>query len=193
MSKEEEKQKQEEQKQEEQEEQEEKNIVNKINDHFKMPIYYNNNKVELKKNIITDLELINTFDASCNPIYSFYFDNDNDVSKKLTEQISTYYTNDIDFLKDNQKLIKDFTATETSYTDLSPNYKNIIDIWNELKIDYGFREKYYYIDWEMIEFLNNSEIFLQFMSLYNLFSPVISLLVPIIILIIAFNVHLISN
>ena len=168
--------------------QEESSIVDKINNHFKMPIYYNNDKVELKKNIITDLELTNTFDASCSTIYSFYFDNDNDVSKKLTEQISTYYTNDIHFLKDNQKLIKEFVSPETIYTDVSPNYKNIIDIWNELKIDYGFREKYYYLDWEMIEFLNNSEVFLQFMSLYNLFSPIFSLLVPIIILIIPFVV-----
>jgi len=170
------------------EEEEESSIVDKINNHFKMPIYYNNDKVELKKNIIDDLELTNTFDVSCNTIYSFYFNNDNDVSKKLTEQISKYYTNDTHFLQDNQKLIKEFTSPETIYTDVSPNYKNIIDIWNELKIDYGFREKYYYLDWEMIEFLNNSEIFLQFMSLYNLFSPIFSLLVPIIILIIPFFV-----
>ena len=38
---------------------------------------------ELKKNIITDLELINTFDNSCNTIYSFCFNTDNDVSKKI--------------------------------------------------------------------------------------------------------------
>ena len=76
-------------------------ILHKINDYFKMPIYFNNNKVELKKNIITDLELINTVDASCNPIYSFCFNNDNIVSNKINEQISKYYTTDINFLKDN--------------------------------------------------------------------------------------------
>jgi hypothetical protein len=124
----------------EQEYQQETSIVNKINDYFKMPIYYNSEKVELKKNIITDLELINTFDASCNNIYSFCFNNDNDVSKKLTEQISRYYTTDTHFLKDNQKLIKEYVANETSCTELSTKYKTIIEIWNELKIDYGFRE-----------------------------------------------------
>jgi len=171
-----------------QEYQEENSIIHKINDYFKMPIYYNSEKVELKKNIITDLELINTFDASCNTIYSFCFNNNNDVSKKISEQISQYYTTNIHFLKDNQKLIKEYVANEMSYNELSTNYKNIIEIWNELKIDYGFREKYYYIEWEMIDFLNNSEFFLQFMSLYNLFSPIFSLLVPIIILIIPFFV-----
>ena len=167
-------------------EENESGIVNKINESFKIPIHYNNAKVELKKNIITDLELINTIDSSCNSIYSFCFNNDNVVSKKVTEQMVDYYTTDIAFLKDNQKLIKEYIPPETTYTDVSPNYKNIIDIWNEIKIDYGFREKYYYIDWEMIEFLNHSEFFLQFMSLYNLFSPIFSLLVPIIILIIPF-------
>jgi hypothetical protein len=165
---------------------EEYSIIDKINDYFQMPIYYNDKKVELKNNIITDLELINTFDTSCNTIYSFCFNNDNDVSHKLTEQMAKYYTTDINFLKDNQKLIKEYISPETAYTNISKNYKKIIDIWNEIKIDYGFREKYYYIDWEIIEFLNKSELFLQFMSLYNLFSPLLSLIAPIIILIIPF-------
>lgn len=161
-------------------------IVYKINEHFNMPISYIQDKHELKKNISTDLELINTVDGSCNPIYSFCFNTDNDVAKKITEQMIKYYTTDINFLKDNQKLIKEYISPETRYTKLSPNYKNITDIWNELKIESGFREKYYYIDWETIEFLNKSEIFLQFISLYNLFSPIFSLIVPIIILIIPF-------
>jgi hypothetical protein len=166
---------------------EESSTINKINDYFKIPIYYNNEKIQLKKNIVKDLELINTIDdASSNTIYSFCFNNDNDVSKKLTEQISQYYTTDINFLKDNQKLIKEYVAPPTKYTKISPNYKNIIDIWNELKIESGFREKYYYVDWEIIEFLNKSELFLQFISIYNLLSPILSLMVPIIILIIPF-------
>ena len=161
-------------------------IVNKINDHFKVPIYYNTDKIELKSNIITDLELINTVDGSCNPIYSFCFNNDNDVSKTVTEQIAKYYTTDTSFLKDTQKLIKEYVAPPNKYTQISSNYKNIIDIWNELKIESGFKEKYYFIDFEMLEFLNKSELFLQFISIYNLFSPIFSLMVPIVILIIPF-------
>lgn len=160
--------------------------INEINDYFKIPIFYNENKVELSKNIIKDLELVETIDTSCNPIYTFCFDNDNDVSKKLNEQLSTYYTTDVQFLTDNQILLKDYKSLGVKYTDYSKNYKNILDIWNELKIDTGFKERYYFIEWEMLEFLNRSEFFLQFMSIYNLLSPVISLLVPIIILIIPF-------
>jgi hypothetical protein len=161
-------------------------IVNNLNNHFKMPIYYNKNKLELKENIVSDLELVKTVDPSANSIYSFCFNNDNNVSIEINNQIARYYTNDISFLKDNQKLIQSYKQTKKKYNQYSPNYKNIIDIWNELKVETGFKEKYYYIDWDVIEFLNKSEIFLQLMSLYNLLSPLFSLLVPIIILIIPF-------
>ena len=72
------------------------------------------------------------------------------------------------------------------YTDYSPNYKNIVEIWNELKIDNGFKDRYLFVEWDIIEFLNRSQWFLQFISIYNLMSPLISLLIPIIILIIPF-------
>ena len=160
--------------------------INEINNHFKMPIFYNDNKVEINKNIVTDLELVATVDVSCNPIYMYYFNNDNDVSKKLIEQTCKYYTTDKIFLKENQTLLKDYKKLKNKYTEIVPNYKKIIEIWNELKFESNFKEKYYYVDWDMLNFLNNSELFLQFMSIYNLFSPILSLMMPIFILIIPF-------
>ena len=160
--------------------------ISEVNDFFKMPIYYNNSKVEVNKNIINDLELIKTIDPSCEPIYDHCFNNDNDISKKINEQVCKYYTTDVDFLKDNQMLLKEYTPLGVKYTDYSTNYTKIIDIWDELKLEEGFKEKYYFVEWEIIEFLNRSEWFLQFVSIYNLLSPIISLLVPIIILIIPF-------
>ena len=71
--------------------------INEINNYFKIPIYYNDNKVEINKNIISDLELVNTIDSSSNPIYTYLFDNNNDVSTKINEQISQYYTTDTNF------------------------------------------------------------------------------------------------
>ena len=160
--------------------------ITEINDFFKIPIYYNDSKVEVNKNIINDLELIKTVDPSCESIYEHCFNNDNDISKKINEQVCKYYTTDTKFLKDNQILLKEYIPLGVKYTDYSTNYEKIIDIWNELKIEEGFKEKYYFIEWEIIEFLNRSEWFLQFISIYNLLSPIISLLVPIIILIIPF-------
>jgi len=159
---------------------------NDINNYFKLPIFYNKDKVEISKIIVNDLELVTTVDQSSNPIYTFYFDNDNDMSKKIISQIAKYYTTDSNFLKENQYLLKEYKSLDNKYTKYSPNYKKILDIWNELKIENGFKEKYCYVEWEKLEFLNSSVLFLQFMSLYNLFSPIFSLLMPIVIMIIPF-------
>jgi hypothetical protein len=161
-------------------------IITNMNEVFKLPIYYNSKKVEIKTNIITDLELITTIEESCDPIYAYFFNTDNEVSTKISEQIANYYTTDISFLEDSQKLMKEYKPLVNKYTNISPNYQNIIDIWDELKVDTGFKDKYSYVDWEMLEFLNNSEMFLQLMSMYNVFSPLLSLVMPIFILIIPF-------
>ena len=77
-----------------------------FNEHFKLPIYYNNSKVKLKDNIINDLELVKTVDPSGTPMYNFLFNNDNDFSKKLNEQTTQYYTTDTIFLIDPCVLFK---------------------------------------------------------------------------------------
>ena len=165
--------------------------VIEFNEHFKMPIYYNEKKISLKENIITDLELINTIDSSSNSIYSYVFDNSNTFSKKCIEQVTQYYTTDVDFLKDTQKLIKTYKKipendNNNNNSNNSSKYTKITEIWKEIKNDPSFKEKYYYLDWPMLEFLNKSETFLQWMSIYNIASPVISFFIPIIILIVPF-------
>jgi len=167
------------------------NKIEDLNEHFKLPIYYNKNKTSIKDNIVTDLELIKTAEVNNNSIYSYFFNVNNGVknplSVKIMDQVSEYYTTDIDFIKDNQKLLKTFTHMKTQYHEENKQkYDKIVQTWNEIKCDTGFKERYYYIDWPMWEFLNNSQPFLQFMSIYNMTSPVISLFVPIIILIIPF-------
>lgn len=157
-------------------------------DYFKLPICYNDKKVELKKNIIDDLELIKTVDSSNTSLMHHVFNPESEFAKNIVDQVSTYYTDDEYFLKDSQTLLKTFRFSlddsDSTYTD--NKYVKLLDIWNEIKNDTGFLQKYYYIDWDNWKFLNNSEQFLQIMSLYNLASPVISLFVPVFILIVPF-------
>ena len=160
--------------------------INQLHKCFKLPISYNDKKMSLSKNIINDLELVQTNDPSYNSMYSLFFNSNNQFSTKLTEQVSEYYTTDVTFLKDNQKLLKTYKKINKYTNDISTNYNKISEIWKEIKEDGGFKERYYYIDWSMWEFLNKSEQFLQFMSIYNLASPVISLFIPVIILIVPF-------
>ena len=156
--------------------------IEKINTHFKLPIFYNDSKMELNKNITTDLELIKTIDASyCLPLYHYAFQPKSEFAVKVIEQMPNYYTTDIKFLKDTQSLLSKFKESSNNSSN-----SRIIEIWDEIKNDTGFKEKYHYIDWPMWEYLNKSDYFLQIMSIYNLAAPVISLCVPFIILIIPF-------
>lgn len=152
-----------------------------IKEHFRPPIYYNPKRMELKQNIIDDLELVQTIDTSGNPIYSYCFNTNKELSVNVTPQLCQYYTTDTEFLKDNQTLLKSYKSVSGPV-----NYKEMLDIWKEIKADTGFKEKYYYLDWPMLEHLNKSELFLEVMSVYNMASPIISLFVPVILMIIPF-------
>ena len=65
-------------------------------------------------------------------------------------------------------------------------YEKIKTTWESMIYDAEFRDKYNYIDFRMFDNLNHSAIFLQLLSMYNLFSPVISLLTPLLLAIIPF-------
>jgi hypothetical protein len=154
------------------------------NEHFKLPIYYNDKKVKLKQNIIDDLELVKTVDASCNSIYSYYVNNSNELSTNMINQISEYYTTDTDFLKDNQSLFKTYNKLSDAKITKYSDYTNILSVWNNIKSNTEFKEKYHYITWNVFNFLNTSDIFLQWLTIANISSPFISLITPIIMMII---------
>jgi hypothetical protein len=158
----------------------------KIQDVFKLPIFYNNKKKELNNNLIQDLELVETIDKSESEssIYKHIFLPDNCFGELMLESFAQNYTTDTTFLKDTQNMLKNFKNPEEEMD--SYKFKEIFDTWNEIKNETGFCEKYLFIDWEYGKFLNNNASFLQIMSLYNIISPILSLFLPIIILIIPF-------
>ena len=159
--------------------------IEKVNEYFQIPIYFNENKMELNKNVIDDLELIKTVDPSCNSIYSFAFQPDTSLGKKVLEQFPQYYTTDVEFLKDTQSLLKNYKKMDLKCDeDKNQMLSEVMEVWDEIKNDTGFKEKYQFIDWPMWEFLNHSESFLQVMSIYNITSPIISFCLPLIILIV---------
>ena len=164
--------------------------IDLINEHFKLPIFYNKEKVSIQENIIQDLELVKTMDPSSNSIYQYVFHQHDKLQEekdifveKIVEQISQTYTTDVHFLKDTQSILKSYRPLEN---DISTN--DVLEVWKEIKDETGFKEKYHYIDWQMLEHLNYSDSFLQFLSVYTMASPILSLLTPVIILIIPFFV-----
>ena len=160
--------------------------------YFKLPIYYNAKKRKLNANIIKDLELVKNADSSAESdvsdnqaksMYDHYLNVQTPLASSLVDTLSEYYTTDANFLKDNQKVLKRYVRLDDSR-----NYEQMIHLWKEIKGDTGFKDKYFYINWKMWDWLNKSEHFLQIMSVYNMISPLISLIVPIIILIVPFFV-----
>jgi hypothetical protein len=65
-------------------------------------------------------------------------------------------------------------------------FNDMFTLWEEIKGETGFCEKYLYIDWKFAKNLNNNSQFLQLMGLYNITSPILSLCLPIFVLIIPF-------
>lgn len=168
-------------------------------DIFKLPICFNPEVKILKEDIITDLELNKNITSETEPnaelketnkpIYSHVFNPTNSLGNKILEILPSYYTTDVQFLKDNQALLTNISTKSIDEFNLTDfEIEETLSAWNEIKAETGFCEKYLYVDWDFAKFLNNNPIFLQLMSIYNVASPLLSLCLPIVVLIIPFFV-----
>lgn len=178
--------------------------LDKIADYFPLPISYNAKKSALDQHIVNDLELTKCIDPTATSIYSHICAPSHCLGKQMLSQIPLTYTTDKAFLKDTQRLLKchssiEFDKGTDKETELKEEnnelkeetvrdnqFQQVVDMYDEIKNDLSFRDKYYYLDWDHLLFLNKSQWFMQFMSLYNLSSPLLSLFLPIIMLIIPF-------
>lgn len=162
---------------------------------FKLPITYNGKKMELNENIINDLELLksNSSNETISPVYDVIFQPETCFGKNILKLIPKYYTTDMVFLKETQKILNNVNIPNTTYPFPKQgegvgegNYNRILEIYTSIKNDNGFLQKYLYIDYEHFLFLNNNELFLQILSMYNVLSPLLTFLIPIFLLIIPF-------
>lgn len=149
---------------------------------FKYPVEYLKKKHTLPEVIKEDLELLKTHDEKNKPIYNILLKPKTKLGKKSINKISKFYTTNVEYLKETQKLTKkvkniDFDASLID---------NMYDRWNNIKNDNDFVNKYQYIGWEKLKWLNYSQIFLHILSIYNLLSPVINLMSPLFLFIVPF-------
>jgi hypothetical protein len=167
--------------------------LDNINNIFKIPICYNKKVKKLNETIVSDLELIKSSEKEETPIYHNVFNPVSRPAVKIVEQFANYYTTDIDYLKESQTVIKsinndDLNTIYNKYElyDYDMHLNETVSLWEEIKGETGFREKYLYIDWSFAKDLNNNPSFLQIMSIYNIASPILSLCLPIFVLIVPF-------
>ena len=152
-------------------------MLNDIHNYFKLPIYYIKDKVELSENINDDLELYSTNEEDNeNKLYSNVFTPDSIYGKNMMSEWGKYYTYDVDFLKESQFLIKNINNSS-----IKPCSE--LKCWDDIKKETSFKERYHYVDWYYFRRFNESSTFLQILSMYNMSSPILSLIIPIILLI----------
>jgi len=131
---------------------------------FKLPIEYVENN-EINNIIKTDLEMPQ--------IYKHLIG-----ESLLTEKWSSYYTTNKDFLKETQRHIVSFSTVDID--------NSILNEYRRFKGETSFIDKYQYIGLKMLKQFNYSSIFLHGLGLYNLSSPIISLFTPLLVLIVPF-------
>jgi len=151
--------------------------------YFKFPIQYVEHKLT-SDTVKDDLELINfknKEDISNNSLYKYVLNPTNIFSNATANVWSNYYTTNLNFLKETQKIIKNFKQVDCDYEEAK--FETVYDIYNNITNDNNFLEKYQYIDISYFKQFNNNSHILQTISLLNLTSPILSILIPLILLI----------
>ena len=156
----------------------------KDNELFHLPIEFISNKQTVSQNLINDLELLDTIDKKNKPIYNLLLKPKTQLGSENIQKWSKYFTTNKPFLKHSQDLYKKCENINFDEVTINKMHK----LWSEFKTQNNFIEKFQFVEWEKINFLNKSVFFLTFLSFYNISSPVIQLVAPIMILILPFFV-----
>ena len=186
-----------------------------LNNSFKLPIEYQNSCKEIHENLINDLELnyFKSIDISYNDNNSrdillnkdlsnnnlnLYYNlfNPNQLFEKYNIfKWNKYYSNDKTFLIESQDLIENFDSKNynLSIQDSSNNYDLILDNFNKIKNMENFNDNYDYLNLGYLKKYNNNFIIMQILSLYNIFSPLLTLILPIITLILPYFIIKLQN
>ena len=152
---------------------------------FQLPVVYNTSSKKLSNHVIADLEL----PLSCNAILQ----TTTPFGERTAPLWSTNYTSDTTFLKETQRLL----SRDLPIIDDNHDISGVNTTWDcvhlhsktggkDTEDDLGFHAKYHYVEWEWLHSLNNNANFLQWMSMYNMASPVLSLCLPIFFLILPY-------
>ena len=161
---------------------------------FKLPMEYlpNVQLCSIDKSVLSDLELIEctkqvnngTAESNAKPMYAHVFQPQSAFAKRYLGMWAKQFTTSVPHLQDTQRFIAAISKTQNQ--EQKSDHGRVESIWTRIKTDGGFRDKFNYIDYAPLDMLNRSPTFLQCYSMYNLFSPLLSFLMPVIMLIVPF-------
>ena len=150
---------------------------------FKLPIAYVAPKHlhVLSDVVVQDLELAQGKERS---MYEVLFKPTHVFGKEMIQQWKRHYSSDPEYLRKTQAVIQQVS----DYPETPVDAQAMREIWRETKesaSDY-FLEKYCFVEWDWLKFLNKSPAVLQILSVANMMSPVISLVMPFLFLLFPF-------
>lgn len=168
-----------------------KNEYNPVNEvsSFKLPIQYLDKEYiqTLPNNVKSDLEMIENStskDKKC--MYDYLFLPSNNFGQNMIPNWASSFTNNTEFLEESKQILNSWNNFK-GYSECDNDKKLLfLKSWKMIKKDRSFLERYSYIDWEPIKHLNKYPEILQILTILNISSPVLSLLLPIMFLIIPF-------
>ena len=171
---------------------------------FKLPIMYlpEESIRPLSSTVSTDLEMVASSPDNAG-MYDFLLQPQHDFAKKLIPEWNQHFTTNTDYLSNTQHVLQkmpqyleDMKPAEEMvepYSFTQDKCEKIMEIWKDTKEDPEFLEKYCYIEWDMVKYLNKSPYFLQSLSIINMTAPIMSFIIPIIFLIFPFIILKIQN
>jgi energy-coupling factor transporter ATP-binding protein EcfA2 len=160
---------------------------------FKLPMEYlpQDQLCAIDKSVLSDLELIectnndaNESNSASEPMYAHVFQPQSAFAKRYLGMWAKQFTTSVPHLLDTQRFIASISSSKALQHD--SDFDKVEAIWTRIKTDASFRDKFNYIDYAPLDLLNRSPTFLQCYSMYNLFSPLLSFLMPVIMLIVPF-------
>lgn len=111
----------------------------------------------------------------------------------LLKDWDSVFSSDVEFLTETQEVVEQMEKYNLSMVGFGSRWgecEDMMEIWDSVKRvdEQEFLEKYMYIDWTAFKSLNHSSDFLQTLSMLNLSSPLMSLLMPVFMILIPFLV-----
>lgn len=151
---------------------------------FKLPIETNEHSI-LDETLLKDLEILETKQNNdeTKPLFDIMYSPTHPVDSLIKKPLMTCYTTDVSFLTQKQEFIKQIHGVSLTPHD---NLTKTFDIIQDIKEEDDFHSKYQYIETDLFKRFNHNPHIMQLLSVYNMVSPLITLLTPIVILVLPF-------
>jgi hypothetical protein len=160
----------------------------KLHDGFMLPIeYLDKSDLHILSPVVcSDLELVET--ETTKSMYTHLCPNTDTFGNIVISDLAKCYTTNVEFIEDTQTVVENMTQYDKTELNSAVDTEEFSQIWRDLKEDATFLEKYSFMEWNMVEYLNRSTPFLQIYSIINIASPLSSLLLPLFFLIFPFAI-----